>query len=138
MWAKLDKQFHDPDAGKRFKQRLGKCYELAGHFVSRNHDCTLVHGSIQGFDNPRIKHAWVELPDGRIYEAVAGKVIDAVMYDVFFNPIEDQRYDYMATLRATCQHGYWGAWGDKENHKKMVALFSACANVKHGKRKRKS
>lgn len=57
-----------------FKKRLGRCYELPGQIVLHNPDTSLVHGSIQGLGNPRLAHAWVDLPDDSVWEPATNQV----------------------------------------------------------------
>lgn len=53
-----------------YEDRLGECYHLSSEWVSLvgrefpDH-VRLVHGSIQGFGNPRINHAWTTITDGQ-------------------------------------------------------------------------
>ena len=67
LWLGTD----EPDAMK-FEDRLRRCYELAGKGILHAPEgSTLVHGTIEGFGNPRIGHAWVELPDGSVWEPIS-------------------------------------------------------------------
>jgi hypothetical protein len=71
----------NPTADLSHRQRLGRCYELSGTIALHNPHVMLVHGSIQGFNFPRIAHAWVELPDGSVWEPVTNKVWHRPIFD---------------------------------------------------------
>jgi hypothetical protein len=98
-----------------YSQRLGRCYELAGNAVLDEKDWKLVHGSIQGFGNPRLGHAWALTDDGRVYEAVFDEFWPAKAFANFFSPIEDAVYDFdaMATNMLTTSH--WGPWSEERS-----------------------
>lgn len=103
---------YEPDLSgipKTLKERLGRCYELAGRFITNNVGI-LVHGSIQGFDNPRIGHAWVELPDGNIWEPASAKIWPVEIFSAMFNPEVEQRYDEDETRIAMLRSRHWGPW----------------------------
>lgn len=99
-----------------FRDRLGRCYELAGRFVVTDfanpaaRGSKLVHGSIQGFGNPRIGHAWVIMPDGTRYDPVADEEFDPEVHESYFNAIEDNVYDADEVRVWTVKTGHWGPW----------------------------
>lgn len=101
--------YFDPNEGEPFKARLGRCYELAGRFASHNEHAVLIHGSIQGFGRPRIKHAWVEI-DGGVWEPASGQLHDPDVFRAVFNPQEEKRYDHEQTLVASLREKHWGPW----------------------------
>lgn len=91
--------------------RLGRCYELAGIYVLEGDDgLTLVHGSIQGFGNPRLKHAWVELPSDCVWEPATNKKWSKRTFELVFNPVVDVKYDHPALARNTVLFEHWGPW----------------------------
>jgi hypothetical protein len=91
--------------------RLGRCYELAGEFALMGDEgVILVHGSIQGFGNPRLKHAWVELPNGSVWEPASNKEWDRQVFDRVFNPQADNKYDQLSVAKYCTQHEHWGPW----------------------------
>lgn len=96
-----------------FEERLSRCYELAARFVQRDPNAVLVHGSIQGFGNPRIGHAWVELSDGRRYDPVLDDYFDAAVHEAFFNVEEYERYSHDEVMKNLLGHGHWGPWHDE-------------------------
>lgn len=55
------------------KTVLGTCYEDAWRFLIKEEEGELVHGSVQlTEEGARVKHAWVELPTGYIWEPQTG------------------------------------------------------------------
>jgi hypothetical protein len=82
----------NPTTNLSHRQRLGRCYELSGLIALHNPHVTLVHGSIQGFNYPRIAHAWVELPDGSVWEPVTNKVWHHSIFDGFYRAEVTVRY----------------------------------------------
>lgn len=96
--------------------RLGRCYELAGiftlesFFTSEGQGPSLVHGSIEGFGAPRLKHAWVEFPDGAVWEPATDKMWPKVAFERIFNPVVDIKYDARAMSENIERFQHWGPW----------------------------
>ena len=79
------------DEEKVFKDRLGRCYELAYKFIKDHPEAKLIHGSIRGSgEEKRIKHAWCEIGD-KVFDGILGKMVPKWLYAEMFNPepIED-------------------------------------------------
>jgi hypothetical protein len=98
-----------------FGQRLGRCYELAAKQVvfgegEHKPGDKLVHGSIQGFGNPRIGHAWVERADGSIHEVIGQKDYPRFVFGALFNPIEDHVYTSAQATQWMLKSGHFGSW----------------------------
>ncbi len=100
----------NPDANIPHKARLGRCYELTGKIALHNPHVDVIHGSIQGMGAPRIRHAWVALPDGSIWEPVTNKVWSKKGFYDFFSAIDIKRYPNSAYLKLVVEHEHWGAW----------------------------
>jgi hypothetical protein len=99
------------DTPSPFKDRLGRCYELAGRRVLFATDSPiLVHGTIQGRGYPPNPHAWVILPDGQVWEPVSDSVMPAVVYDALFNPVENHRYSVVEVSLIAGRDRHWGPW----------------------------
>jgi hypothetical protein len=109
--AHIIQEVVDTDSRIPFKKRLGRCYELAGRFASNNEGAILVHGSIEGFGKPRIGHAWVEV-DGQVWEPASGKMWDPKVFDMFFSPEEEFRYDHEGVLVMSLRSSHWGPWDE--------------------------
>lgn len=101
--------FYNPNEKEPLKQRLGRCYELAGRLASNNDHATLIHGSIQGFGNPRIDHAWVEI-NGQIWEPCTNKLWEPQVFNVVWNPIENQRFSSEQVNIHILKEEHWGPW----------------------------
>ncbi len=90
----------------------GTCYHDAWQYVMRHAEAqpVLVHGTAVGFSG-RVGHAWVELPDGTVWDP-AGQAIFAIeRYYQLVNPIVEDRYtvDEAATMLNVGWHGPWTA-----------------------------
>lgn len=108
--AMQDTPFVNPTADLPHPQRLGRCYELSGLVALHNPDFTLVHGSIQGLKFPRIAHAWVELPDGSVWEPVSNKVWNRSIFDGFYRAQVTVKYDHRSMCERCARHEHWGPW----------------------------
>jgi hypothetical protein len=95
--------------------RKGRCYELSCYalvFGTAPPNSILVHGSIHGPDDDmeRIAHAWLELPNGKVWEPYTHSVY--VNWLTFAEPREERRYTRYQAIRMVRQTGTWGAWHD--------------------------
>lgn len=76
---------------------------------------TLVHGVINsGLDGKRIKHAWIELPDGNIYEPVLNEYMSKAEFEGRAMPSDCRRYTRMQAVRLIAKTRNWGSWTDDE------------------------
>lgn len=92
-------------------EKLGRCYELAGMFLFGCDDgAKLVHGATFAFAPAGRKHAWVVLPNGRIFEPTGKMEWDPTQFEKAFLPKVDNSYDFEAMNRNCQQHGHWGPW----------------------------
>jgi hypothetical protein len=101
--------------GIPYRKRLGRCYELSGRYLLDNPNTNLVHGSIQGMGQPRIKHAWVETlgTDGRltgIFEPISNAIQHPGAYGLFFNAHVDKRYPQKEALAHMVKKRHFGPW----------------------------
>lgn len=99
-------------ARSRIAARLGQCYVLAGRAVAFGpyEVGTLVHGSIEGYGNPRIAHAWVELPDGSVWEPISDTEYPQIVFRALFHPGPGPRYAREAVLKHIAGSAHWGPW----------------------------
>lgn len=108
----------DPNASRAFADRLGNCYELTGTYlfgagpdsVGAHPGSTLVHGTIQGNGQPRLQHAWVENPDGSIFEPATGHRMTADEFKAWASPQVDARYTSAAAIFEMTNSGHFGPW----------------------------
>ena len=106
----VEEDYHNPNEDEPFKKRLSRCYELAGRFASHNEGCKLVHGSIQGGNHPRIKHAWVELPNGDIWEPIGNQPWSKDAFERLYNAIPEKEFDTERTNVNILRNKHWGPW----------------------------
>lgn len=105
--------------GTTFDDRIGNCYEYAAGYLivdgKKGPDMNLVHGSIRGFGNPRIKHAWVEVLDGdgnisAVYEPGSNHLWSPPMFGQFFNAHVDARYPKDKAYVNLIKTEHYGPW----------------------------
>lgn len=101
-------------ADTTFVDRLGNCYEYAGRHVLHE-DGVLVHGSIEGFGQARLAHAWVEVldPDGEveaILEPTSNNLWPPRAFEAFFSPRVAARYPHDEARALMARHGHYGPW----------------------------
>ena len=96
-----------------FKQRLGKCYRLAGLYVLDHPKTTLVHGTINGFrytkkdfDN---SHAWVE-ENEHVFDPVWDRRLPIQVYYQMFCAVVHKKYTCEQLRNLILKTGKWGAW----------------------------
>lgn len=94
----------------RLEARLGHCYELAGQYTMGHPGTTVVHGSIQGFGNPRIDHAWVILENCTVLEPVSEQVYDPDAFEAVFDPLVSCTYDTASLCAQALRTRHWGPW----------------------------
>lgn len=103
----------DPNAHVMFEDRLGRCYELAGQYVMSNPGSVLIHGSIQGYGNPRIGHAWVIDADGEVFDGTMGTHFeDEMEYEEYANAEGVVSYTHDRMRVEMVRTGHWGPWHD--------------------------
>lgn len=92
------------------RERLGRCYELAGRYVLEHPDAdALVHGSIEGMGQPRIGHAWVEVVGG-VWEPVTASVWSWTAFMAVFDPRMNDRWSNAAARDRMLRAGHFGPW----------------------------
>lgn len=64
---------------RKWRKRLGRCYELAYLTQQDNPDWTLVHGEVDDGHGRTIGHAWIEKED-EVYDAVFDSVFSKASY----------------------------------------------------------
>lgn len=101
------------------EERLTRCYELSAYALTIGTappDATLVHGTWQHvvYAAKRIGHAWLELPDGHIWEPISGQIWKREMWNLILNPVEECRYTKDEARNAVMFHRHWGRWHESE------------------------
>lgn len=99
------------------KEAKGTCYEDAWRFLIKEEEGELIHGSVQlTEEGPRVKHAWVELPTGYIWEPQTGQYFTRKDFRVL-DPIEEHRYSVEEAAIMLARVGKHGPWTDEERAK---------------------
>lgn len=95
-------------------ERAGRCYELAGYALllgTAPAEAVLVHGSIEGFGNPRIGHAWLVLPDmTTVWEPMQGRFWDARVWAAIAHPAVEASFTKLELAERTSETEHWGPW----------------------------
>jgi hypothetical protein len=105
---------------RRIPNRIGRCYELCGMVMINEPDAKrfkLVHGritpptpSIHGFEG-RIFHAWIELPDGRVYDTTYDQYYDQADYRRRFKAVPIAVYrGARRVAQMLIRHNHYGPW----------------------------
>ena len=68
------------------REEYGTCYEDAWRFLIKTEEGDLVHGSVES-KGKIIKHAWVEMPTGFVWEPETARFIRLDDFNVAFKPI---------------------------------------------------
>jgi hypothetical protein len=91
---------------------MSRCFQLSGRRAAFGPDfgASLIHGTIQGMGNPPLAHGWVEHSDGTIHEPTTDTTYPREIFEAFFNPVEEQRYNRKKLHELIIQHGHWGPW----------------------------
>lgn len=90
----------------------GTCYPDAWRYVARHTEDNpvLAHGTIVGLYG-RMNHAWVELPDGTVWDPSSQAKMPIEKYYSLVDPIVDDRYtaDEAMHMLSVGKHGPWNA-----------------------------
>lgn len=92
--------------------RLGRCYELAGRYVSGHPKAVLVHGKLInpfGKGHKEIEHAWVE-EDGEVFDPVMDKIWPEKVYYDLFKVTVYKKYSFQEVLKMIDANEHWGPW----------------------------
>jgi hypothetical protein len=100
----------DPNDGVPFGKRVGNCYEFAAQYELEHPSSTLVHGTVQGFGNPPLYHAWVKRHDGMVFEPTSGHWMTQDEFDWYFNAVEQEHYTHAETLDWMRKTRHYGPW----------------------------
>lgn len=99
-----------------FAQRRNRCYELAGYavaFGTAPAESLLVHGSWTGpVSKNRIGHAWVILPDGRVWEPIRHRIYDRADFYDWTKAWDEATYALPVVRRHLAATGHFGRWHD--------------------------
>lgn len=112
--AYLGTEEANDEPSRTFEERLKRCFELATYAVAFGEAGTqsrLVHGSWHGPKGvERIRHAWVELPNGLIWEPIHAAIFEADALRQFAKMWDERTYDHPTTRRLLQASGHYGPW----------------------------
>lgn len=104
-------------AGKNYEAvqaRLALCYMMAGHALvlgTAPQGSKLVHGTIHHVLAGRsIEHAWLELPDGSVWEPTQGKTWSPLEWGAIFRPRDTTSYTRVEASAKMLETGNYGPW----------------------------
>jgi hypothetical protein len=101
---------------KRIRKRQHRCFELALKAMLDEPGAdrfTLVHGSVAPA-SLRYEHAWIELGDGRIYDAVTDTYEPTDQFMAENRAVVEYRYSRLEACRVCGVAHVWGPWTDDE------------------------
>jgi hypothetical protein len=105
--------------GQRYdlvQARLGLCYMMAGHALvlgTAPKGSKLVHGTIHHvLAGHSIEHAWLQLPDGSVWEPTQGKTWSAMEWEAIFRPRDTVSYTIEQAREKMLESGDYGPWED--------------------------
>ena len=109
---------------------LGRCYELAGRYVSTHPDTILVHGKLVNkftVGMREVEHAWIEEGDEIIdlCQVENLKKLPKAVYEGLFQPVSLKKYSYNDVIRITTHIGHWGPWNDEEIERSKSGLIES-------------
>ena len=104
-----------------FKRRLHNCFELSYEYVMAHPNALLIHGSVK-FDNfytdhggisthgQRILHAYVQLPNGKIWEPIFDRSITLQESKALFNAVPISAYTKAQAKMMMSNTLHYGPW----------------------------
>ena len=93
-----------------FRDRLGRCYELAGRRILHHEADFLIHGTIQSPGNAALDHAWTINADGAVAEPASGRTYTAEAFDRLFHPVPRITYTAEAARAEMRRTEHFGPW----------------------------
>lgn len=106
----------DGERAATFDERISRCYELAGFALlcgTAPTGSTLIHGTMKG-THPgarRIGHAWLRLPDGRIWEPIYAEIwADYAAWQKYADAKVERRYSAKRARTVIFYFDHWGRW----------------------------
>ncbi|GAI64779.1 unnamed protein product [marine sediment metagenome] len=97
------------------KEEYGTCYEDAWRFLIKQEEGELVHGTVWSEGGERtVKHAWVELPTGYVWEPQTGDYYPAMLFQQLFIPLDEHRYTVEEAAIMAARTGNHGPWTEEE------------------------
>ncbi len=106
-----------------FQKRLGQCYVLSYRYVTSHlgEDNKLVHGTITSKDGVNtVDHAWVEKPNGDVYDPVLDWELPKEAYYGFMTAKPEVEYTARQAMQKGLEFGHYGHWHKGDLGKKAT------------------
>lgn len=114
---------------RRVRRRLHRCYELTFKVILEEPGAekfVLVHGYIY-IDGTAVGHAWIEIGDGRVYDATLNRTIPWHEYTAERGAVVERRYTRVEAARKAADTGnYSGPW-----HTSPISVPAQGSREKH-------
>jgi hypothetical protein len=98
------------------RKRRGRCYELAATAMLDEPEADhwkLVHGAVWAHILVQyMDHAWIALPDGRVYDPVFHEYFEAQRYAERYHAIPAHKYSREGMVAHMNRTGHYGSWHD--------------------------
>jgi len=91
----------------------GTCYPDAWRYAMQHSEAILAHGTAISLGR-RIGHAWVELPDGTVWEPSSQAVMPIEKFYGLVDPIVEDRYTSEEAAIMVARVGKHGPWSAEE------------------------
>jgi len=96
------------------KCKLGTCYKDAWEYINRIKTGTLVHGAVINRPGESyVTHAWVELPDGKLWEPQSNYIFPKDIFMTRFQAKELVRYTADEAIKMGKKTGKYGPWEER-------------------------
>jgi len=95
---------------RNYRSRDSRCYEIAMDIILDNEEpMYLIHGFINGKNNSRIGHAWIQYK-GQYYDGVFNEYYEKVYYIKHFNAEIVHRYNRKQASKLMLENKHSGPW----------------------------
>ena len=94
----------------------GTCYPDAWRYVMQHTEAVLAHGTAISLGK-RLGHAWVELPDGTVWEPSSQAILPIEKFYGLVDPIVEDRYTAEEAAIMVARVGKHGPWSAEERMK---------------------
>lgn len=114
--------------GVTHQRRNGKCYEISGFALASgevvDRYSMLVHGSVHYLtDDKRVDHAWLKLPNGRIWEPISAKEMSETEFELAYSPRVREQYTQYDVIECVREFGHWGPWDEGSEAVQLAELW---------------
>lgn len=106
--------------------KRGRCYERAAERLLRQKDARgwrLVHGFAVVSGIAPGKHAWLRLPDGRVWDPTENVYWPELEYTTNRRATPLRKYSQLQAARLMIKHDHYGPWYDEKTGWQAEAQF---------------